>query len=741
MVGRRILHYNILEELGRGGMGVVYLAEDTRLRRKVAIKFLPRSISSDIENRKRFEVEAQAAAAVNHPNIAHIYAIEEAEDEIFIVMEFIDGIELKEKIKSSSLKVEEIKTISLQIAEGLEFAHIKEIVHRDIKSSNIMITNSNKIKIMDFGLAKIKGGTDVTKTGSTLGTVAYMSPEQAKGAEVDHQTDIWSFGVVLYEMLTGVLPFKGDYDQAIIYSILNEEPHPFHVNENLQTFKKVIKKALQKDRIDRYKYASEIIEDIQSAGITAGESINKSVIKEIKKLAVLPFSNIADDPKTNFLGFALADQIIGSMAYSKNVLVRPSSTIRKYQNEIFDLQKAGSDLNVHYILAGNYLKEEDTIRLNIELVGLDSEDIIWRESVQLKYKNVFELQDIVSQKVVEGLKIKFSEEERERMKPETPQNPVAYEFYLKAISYPYTIEGNRIAIEMLNNSIKLDPLYAHAYLELGIRSNQLSQVGNSTAQAHDNAEKAMLKALSLKNDLLPALANLALIYTDVGKHEEAHSLLIRALEINPNDAWVHFSLSYHYRYIGFLEESEKEIEIALAIDPKNPRFRSSIITYMYLGKYERILETFDLELESPFTLNYMGEVAFRSGSNKLALEYFDKALSIKDEIGEFYFASFFVEYINGNLDKAAEFNVKREEENPADSEILYEISRMYGLLKMKEDCYRTLNKSVELGYVNYPAMKNDSFLDSVREYPQIKELLAKARMIHEELKEKLLTAY
>ena len=741
MVGRRILHYNILEELGRGGMGVVYLAEDTRLRRKVAIKFLPRSISSDIENRKRFEVEAQAAAAVNHPNIAHIYAIEEAEDEIFIVMEFIDGIELKEKIKSSSLKVEEIKTISLQIAEGLEFAHIKEIVHRDIKSSNIMITNSNKIKIMDFGLAKIKGGTDVTKTGSTLGTVAYMSPEQAKGAEVDHQTDIWSFGVVLYEMLTGVLPFKGDYDQAIIYSILNEEPHPFHVNENLQTFKKVIKKALQKDRIDRYKYASEIIEDIQSAGITAGESINKSVIKEIKKLAVLPFSNIADDPKTNFLGFALADQIIGSMAYSKNVLVRPSSTIRKYQNEIFDLQKAGADLNVHYILAGNYLKEEDTIRLNIELVGLDSEDIIWRESVQLKYKNVFELQDIVSQKVVEGLKIKFSEEERERMKPETPQNPVAYEFYLKAISYPYTIEGNRIAIEMLNNSIKLDPLYAHAYLELGIRSNQLSQVGNSTAQAHDNAEKAMLKALSLKNDLLPALANLALIYTDVGKHEEAHSLLIRALEINPNDAWVHFSLSYHYRYIGFLEESEKEIEIALAIDPKNPRFRSSIITYMYLGKYERILETFDLELESPFTLNYMGEVAFRSGSNKLALEYFDKALSIKDEIGEFYFASFFVEYINGNLDKAAEFNVKREEENPADSEILYEISRMYGLLKMKEDCYRTLNKSVELGYVNYPAMKNDSFLDSVREYPQIKELLAKARMIHEELKEKLLTAY
>jgi len=741
MTGKTILHYNIIEKLGEGGMGIVYKAKDTKLKREVSIKFLPSNISSIKEEQQRFEIEAQAAAAVNHPNIAHIYAIEKTDDETFIVMEFIDGIELKQKIKTSPLTTEEIKVIAVQIAEGLKFAHDKEIIHRDIKSSNIMITKEGKIKIMDFGLAKIKGGVDVTKTGSTIGTTAYMSPEQTKGADVDHRTDLWSFGVVLYEMLAGELPFRGDYDQAVIYSILNEDPHSFEVNESQQPIQNVVNKALKKDPDKRYTNANEIIETLQSLSSSVKDSDQKIIVKEIKKLAVLPFSNLMNDPQTNFLGFAFADQIIGSMAYSKNVLVRPSSSVRKYQDQVIDIQKAGSELNVHYVLAGNYLKEADTIRLNIELIDLESESIIWREPIQIGYKNAFELQDIVSQKVVDGLKVQFSEEERERMKPETPQNPVAYEFYLRAVSYPYTIEGNNLAIEMLNNSIKLDPLYAHAYLELGSRYNQLSQVGKDTKQAHDNAERAMLKAVSLKSDLVPALAHLALIYTDVGKHEEAHSLLIRALKINPNDAWLHFSLSYHYRYIGFLEESRKEAETALAIDPNNPRFRSSVITSMFLGKFDEILDTFKLDAGSPFTLNYLGEVSFRNGNKEQSLEYFEKSLQIKEEIGEFYYASSLVEYMKGNFEKAAEFNLKRELENPTDSENLYEIARIYGLFEMKEDCYRALKKSIDMGYISYPSMQGDSFLDSVRHDPKIKDLITKAQMMHEELKKKLLTTF
>ncbi|MCH7962345.1 MAG: protein kinase [Bacteroidetes bacterium] len=741
MIGKTILHYKIVDKLGEGGMGVVYKAKDTKLKREVAIKLLPRFISSNKEERQRFEIEAQAAASLNHPNIATIHSIEEVDDQLFIVMEYIDGRELKDRINSDPISTDEVINIANKIAEGLEAAHKKGIIHRDIKSSNIMITNEGKVKIMDFGLAKIGDGGLLTKVGSTLGTIAYISPEQAKGEEIDNRTDIWSFGVVLYEMLTGELPFRGDYDQAILYSVLNEEPKFLKKFDILPSIQRVIKKALKKDRDRRYRQISELITDLKLKEVSNAGSSYEGIIKDIKKLAVLPFSNLVNDPQTNFLGFALADQIIGSMAYSKNVLVRPSSTIRKYQDQDIDIQKAGSELNVNYVLAASYLKEADTIRLNIELVDLESETMIWREPIEIKYNNVFELQDIVSQKVVDELKVQFSEEERERMKPDTPQNPVAYEFYLRAVSYPYTIEGNKISIEMLNNSINLDPLYAPAYMELGSRYNQLSQVGTSTIVAQNKAEEALLKALSLKKDFLPALANLGFLYTDTGKHEEAHEMLIRALKINPNDAWLHFSLSYHYRYIGFLEESRKEAETALAIDHNNPRFRSSIITSMFLGKFDEILNTFNLDVGSPFTLNHLGEVAFRTGNYELANKYFQEVLSIKNEIGEFYLATSFIEFMKGNIEKAEEYNLKRELENPADSENFYEIARIYGLLNKTEACSRALRKSIDMGYVSYPSMQSDSFLDPVRPDPGIQDLLMQAKMRHEELKKKLLTTY
>jgi TolB-like protein/Tfp pilus assembly protein PilF len=741
MIGKAISHYKILEKLGGGGMGVVYKAEDTKLDRKVALKFLPPHLHLDEEAEQRFISEAKAASSFDHPNICTIHDIGKTDDDqLFIAMACYEGETLKKKIEKGHFRLEEVKDIVVQIAEGLSRAHKKGIIHRDIKPANIFITDDGIVKILDFGLAKVSTQKQRTTMGTTMGTVAYMSPEQTKGDEVDHRTDIWSFGIVLYEMLTGELPFKGEYDQAIIYSILHEEPQVAQTNISQSSLQNVLIKALNKDREERYSHISEMIEDLESKSLSTAGSEDNS-IKEIKKLAVLPFSNLINDPQTNFLGFALADQVIGLMAYSKYLLVRPSISIRKYQDQVVDLQKAGSELNVNYILAGNYLKEEEIIRLNIELIDLASEKMIWREPIQMEYNNVFELQDIVSQKVVEGLKIQFSDEERERMKPDTPQNPIAYELYLRAVSYPQTIEGSKIAIDMLNSSIELDPAFALAYVELGSRYNQLSQVGKGTAQAHENAEKALLKALSLKDDLLPALGYLALIYTDVGRHEEAHALLIKALKINPNDAWLHFSLSYHYRYIGFLEESEKEMEAALSIDPQNPRFRSSIVTYMFLGKYKEVLESFNLDAESPFTLNYLGEIAYRIGNKELALEYFEKGLKIKDEIGEFYFATSFVEYINGNIETAGEFNKKRELENPSDSEIWYEIARVYGLFEMKEDCYRALKKSIEMGYISYPSMQSDSFLDSVRQDPGIQNLLAKAKMKHEKLKNNLLTTY
>jgi serine/threonine protein kinase len=328
MNNTNVLHYKILEKLGEGGMGVVYKAKDLKLNRNVAIKFLPRFISADEEERKRFENEAQAAAALNHSNIATIYAIEESKDQIFIVMEYIDGIELKDKIKTGAIPIEETINLAIQIAEGLEAAHKKGVVHRDIKSSNIMITNDGKVKIMDFGLAKIKGGAQLTKIGSTVGTVAYMSPEQAQGEEVDHRTDIWSFGIVLYEMITGKLPFKGEYDQAIIYLILNEEPiSPDKLNPDIPAgLSEIIGACLQKDYKSRNQSLKEISENLNKA---KDISVVKVDEPQLKKIAILPFINVGGNTQSDYLGFALADQVIGSLAYLKEVLVRPSASIRK----------------------------------------------------------------------------------------------------------------------------------------------------------------------------------------------------------------------------------------------------------------------------------------------------------------------------------------------------------------------------------------------------------------------------
>jgi len=488
------------------------------------------------------------------------------------------------------------------------------------------------------------------------------------------------------------------------------------------------------------------VEEAISAELSAGrmvepDSSKSKLSQDIKKLAVLPFSNIVDHPDTNFLGFALADQIIGSIAYSKNVLVRPSSSIRPYQNTLLDIQEIGSKLNVHFVLAGSYLKEAETVRLNVELVELCSEEMIWRESIEIKYQNVFELQDIVSQKIAYNLKVHFSKEERKRMKPHAPQNSIVYDFYLRAVAIPFTVDGNIKAIELLDNSVKLDPLYAPAYFELGCRYMQMAQIGHDTESAHNNSEKSFLKALSLKEDFLAALANLGMLYTDAGKHYEAHLLLIKALKINPNDAWLHFSLSYHYRYIGFLNRSEKEMEIALEIDPNNPQFRSSIVTSMYLGKYKAILESFDLAIDSPFTLNYLGEVAFRDGNKRLALEYFEKVLDIDNEIGEYHFAASFIAYMNGDIQTAISLNFDRESENPVDGEIWYEIARLYGLFDCTEDCRRALEKAITMGYVSYPSIDGDAFLESVKKEPKIQKLIEVAKSKHEDLNNKLITSY
>ncbi|MFC2085270.1 protein kinase [Bacteroidota bacterium] len=770
LVGKTILHYRIIEQVGQGGMGVVYLAEDTKLKREVAIKFLPPHISASTEERKRFEIEAQAAAALNHPNIAHIYAIEESNDEMFIVMEYIDGQELKEMISRDKVDIEESIKIAVQIAEGLETAHNKGVVHRDIKSSNIMITKDGKVKIMDFGLAKIKGVTELTKIGSTVGTAAYMSPEQAKGEVVDNKTDIWSLGVVFYEMLSGTLPFKGDYEQAIIYSILNEEPKAVsEINRSVSLqLDNIVTKTLAKNPTERIQNTDELLVNLKAIGEGLEGVDRESTVSQNKKskrktpyfyagiafiivlitltgilffpkkeegktistIAVLPFSNTKSDPETDYLGFALADQIIGDLVYLKNITVRPSSSIRKYDKQVIDPLRAGDDLKVDYVITGNYLKEAKNIRLNVEFVEVNTNEIIWREPIEVEYKNAFRLQDIVSDKVIKGLQIQFSQDEQDRMQSNVPRNPLAYEYYLRSISYPSSIEGEQLAIEMLKKSIELDSGYAPAYDQLGFRIHRLAQYGLLDPKENKRAENFYLKALSLNRELLSALGNLAMHYTEIARTDEAVKLTRQMLEINPNNAIAHYSLGYIYRYAGMLNESVLEMEKALALDPKNPRFRSIVITYEFAGEYEKALDASKIYKESTFTLGTLGAILFRQGKKMQAVEYFDRVIAMEPEGLQTLWVTGIKAFIEGNIEVGIDAARKFEQANIADAEAWYHFAENYGLLGDRDGCIRTLQRAVDGGYFNYPFMLTDFFFDSMRDYPEFQMVLEKAKEKH-----------
>jgi serine/threonine protein kinase/tetratricopeptide (TPR) repeat protein len=781
MIGKTILHYKILEKLGEGGMGVVYKAEDTKLDRTVAIKFLPRRVAANQEEKQRFVIEAKAAAALNHSNIATIHNIEEADNEIFIVMEYIEGKELKEIIKSQIPNLQSAIDYATQIAEGLQAAHKKGIIHRDIKSSNIMITDDGKVKIMDFGLAKFRGSAQLTQIGTTIGTAAYMSPEQARGEESDQRSDTWSFGVVLYEMLTGQLPFKGDYEQAVLYSMMNEEPQSVsEINPQVpDLLAQVVTKSLQKDIVQRYQNMSEILIDLKSIQSTSSgeikiigrqvspktnkllwgvailiivilaisipfvlnrrDSVNTSVGKpepaSLERIAILPFSNLRPDPDTDYLGFALADQIIGSMAYVKNVLVSPSSAVRKYIGQTIDIATVGGELNVKYILTGNYLKQGDMVRLNVELVNAGNRELIWRDVVEEKYENSFRFQDIISEKIINGLEVQFSPNEKALASADIPSNSLAYEYYLRAVAFNNNEEGNQLAIQMLDKCLALDSSYAPAWYEKGVRTHQMASYSLGGQQFLDKAIGYYKKALEIKPDYIGPFASLAVLYTEIDKKEEALEISRKVLAINPNNPDVHFLLSYIYRYVGMMEEAVKEAETAVKINP-NPGYRSTGHIFLYLGNYEQALKSYRLDKGSPFYYLNSAFVYLRMGENAKALQFLNKVLELDRNTTNSYFAQSIKAYLEGDIDKAIEYSQMIEKENLTDGEMWYGITQDYALYKQPQKAIATLKKAVELGFYNYPAMLKEKLFDPFRDNPEFQKVLAMAKEKHEAFKKK-----
>ena len=479
--------------------------------------------------------------------------------------------------------------------------------------------------------------------------------------------------------------------------------------------------------------SNDPLEKQESEIIEVEEDKNKS----LDYIAVLPFYNSKPNSETDFLGFALCDQIIGDLQYFKNIVVRPSSSVRKYEKIAIDSKTVGNELHVDYVLIGNYLIESDIIRLNIELIDVNTDRLIWREPIEVDYHNAFELQDIVAKKVIEGLNIQFSANEIGSIGKNIPRDPLAYEYYLKSLSYPDGEKSNKLAVEMLNRSIELDSTYAPAYNQLGRRIHRLAIYGSGKSEDRKMAEDLYLKALSLDEELLEAYNNLSGLYTETGNTEKAMEITRKMLEINPNNAEAHFALGYIYRYAGMLNESIFEMERGVAIDPSNASYANACLSYHSLGDYEKALKVLEInDGKSLFETMMKAHIYAKQSQIDSSKKYFKQVLEIDPDHFFGLISQYYLAYFDGNKEECLRILKIREQEDDTDGEPMYYDATEYALIGDKAGCNRNLQKAIDHGYFNYPLMLTDPYLDLMRDDPEFQEILLEAKLKHEAFKKR-----
>ena len=673
MIGKTILHYKILEKLGEGGMGVVYKAEDTKLERTVALKFLSLTSIGD-EEKKRFKREAKAAASLNHPNIATIYAIEEVEDDTFIVMEYIKGKELRELTTDDrELSIEDATNYATQIAEGLKAAHKKGVTHRDIKSSNIMITDENQVKIMDFGLAKVRGGAQLTKSGMTMGTAAYMSPEQAQGIAVDHRTDIWAFAVVFYEMLTGEQPFKGDYEQAVTYSIMNEDPEP---PTALRTgvpmeLERIVLKALAKETSERYQNVQDVLVDLKRAKRrleSEKTSVTKSVAKsqkgrnfaiyagivvlilllvfavfyqlpdrseKIESLAVLPFINIARDTEQEYFVDGMTVALITELSKIKSLRTISRTSVMQYKNTRKSLNEIADELGVDAIIEGSVLRSNDRVRITVQLVKANPERHLWAEAYDRELRDILEISSDVTTSIVREIKATLTPQEESRLTDTRSVNPAAHEAYLRGHYHwnKRTIEGLQTSVRHFEKAIELDPEYALPYVGLSEAYHFLHIYGTlSPSEAFPKAMAAAEKALARDERLAEAhTAYAALLVSYHLDWEGAEKAYRRAIELNPGHARTHHLFAIMLSEKGEFDEAVAEIQRAKALDPlsliinTNLGFPVYAFARRYQDAFDALYSTLELNPDYWLAHHWLGVLYAVTGESEKSITHMERA--------------------------------------------------------------------------------------------------------------------
>jgi serine/threonine protein kinase/Flp pilus assembly protein TadD len=607
MIGRTFSHYKILELLGEGGMGMVYKAEDLTLKRTVALKFISTRAVSNDEDKGRFIREAQAAAAVNHPNICTIYEIDEHEGRPFIAMEYVEGKSLKDKIASGPLPVDEAVEIAIEIAEGLREAHGKGIIHRDIKSSNIMITAAGRVKVMDFGLARFSDQTQVTQSGTTVGTIAYMPPEQGRGDRIDLRADIWSLGVVLYETITGELPFRADYEQATIYLIINEEPPSIRsrrsdVPEDLE---RIVEKALKKDPAQRFESAESMKQDleallnIQRAGTTPKRA---GADEPGPSIAVLPFRDMSSDRDQDYFCEGIAEELINALVKLEGLRVVARTSAFQFKDRGSDIKQIGLQLDAKTILEGSVRKSGNRLRITAQLINVEDGFHLWSEKFDRELKDIFVIQDEISLAIVDKLKIRLLGKERRDLVKRYTADQQAHNLYLKGLYFwNRRLEGGmKLAMEHFHLAVEKDPGYALAYVGIADTYGSMGFLGyRPPKEVFPKSKEAARRALEIDDTLGEAHTSLAFINAFFDwDWSAAEAEFKRAIELNPNYATVHEWYGLYLSLMGKFDEAIAETEKARDLDPLSPIINTlSAASYLFAGRFEESIAGLEKTLE------------------------------------------------------------------------------------------------------------------------------------------------
>ncbi len=726
--------YMIIGEIGRGGMGVVYKAKDTRLDRTVALKFLPPELTQDYKAKQRFIQEAQAAAALNHPNICIIHEIDEAEDQTFIAMEYIPGQSLKQRLEEGPLAIDEAKDVALQVAEGLKEAHDKGIVHRDIKPANIMLTGKGQSKITDFGLAKLSWGVDLTKTSTFMGTVAYMSPEQARGEKVDHRSDIWSFGCMLYEMLTGERPFIKSQEHALIYSIINEKPTPADsIREDIPIhFERIIEKALAKSPNARYQSLQELINAMKQPPPPAFSKAEKSII-------VLPFEDMSPQKDNEYFSDGLTEEIISDLSKVHSLLVISRSSAMTFKGTKKKLKDIASEVDVRYVLEGSVRKAGNNLRITAQLIDAADDTHLWAEKYSGTLDDVFEIQEKVSRSIVDELKVKLSPEEDVKLAGRATENVHVFEYYHRAKIELSRMskEGLDSAVKILNKGFEMTGDHAMFYTLLGLAYYYYYDLGFQTdVDVLQKTKECAEKVLDLSPESGYGYYLLGFLERAQGSLIQAYKYSKLASTYEQNDPGIFNPQAWYLvMHHGKPEYARPIVEKLINIDPLSPvNYVVAGMMHVMLGDYDQAIKYLykPYEIEPKFMKWGLMWISYTLAMNNQfdeAYRVIDKAVKEDPNHPASIVMSFYKYAFQGDSDKALE---SLPEGLKAwfwdDPDLVWPMAGCYSKMGALDLSLDLVERALDRGWTNYPVFAEiDPMFNNIRGEARFKKLMERVK--------------